>query len=958
MAHFTSVHFRCQGNLDFGRRLAVVGDHPSLGNWDINACHELQRISTVDDVWTSRTPASLPLKERREYRYVVLNDLGGFVQWHEDSIRHVEPTGQNMIVEDDYGYYREQYTAKSDAGVPPLHPIGPENAPSGTDSLCAIQKLHGLDVDPNATVYFVSSRLPIQVYRGADGVFAIRESNTPLTTTLWKIRKRCRNKMRFVGSCLIETDCDSSSNDVSGESSGGNFSESEKDELRILLLEHDCIPVFIPIDILSGALRFCKEHLWNLFYNIGLWNVDEQREFSWELWNAYVGMNQHYADLAATHGSEDDFFWVHDYKLLMVPHFITRRMKRANIGVFMHAMFPSSNLFLCSAVREAILRSMLCADLIGFQFFDYARHFLTCCKRLLGLDHSSRVGGMLGIEYNGRDVMILLSHSHIQPDLLEFMLDEQSVQELVSSFRAEWQDRFVIASVDRDIRLAGLFLKFKAFRKYLESYPVSRGKVLLVQYVCATDTLWECRREEVVKLLAIVDEINSAYGITHVVLEFNVCPERRFVLFAVADCLLDTSIRGGINMRALEYIYCRRGRSGSVILSEFVGFSKMLLSAIRVNPWHIESVVEALDRAMCYSSEERAEVALHDFEYVMSSDTVAWVDHFVREMHFARKRPDMLHLTWGFGNNYKTYSVPSTFQLLDKDLVLQRYHSSVRRLIMIDCEGTMCPSLWDIPPRSPQDCEQRIRFHLSPMESNVDNIRILSSNPLNIVVAISGRNRDCLETWFPDLPNLGLCAGYGYFYKIPFLTGGKWNCMVENVDDRWKVIALQIMEQYAHRTPGSYIENMDVMVVFQYHHSDPEFSATQSVELLTVLKQVMAPYPVDVQRTKWNVHVCLRGVNKGATLLNIAENYCRIYGDFDFILCVGDHRSDEEMFKALETLEHRVHGAATNIENARRNSGYISVTVGMKPTKAMYYVNDYTEVTDLLSALATFDNNV
>ncbi|GFE55578.1 trehalose-6-phosphate synthase [Babesia ovis] len=959
MPHYTAVHFRCRARLDFGQRLAVVGDHGALGNWDTSECHELQLSTVVDDVWNSRAPAHLPLKERREYRYVVLNDLGGFVRWHEDSVRHVEPTGNDMILEDDDGYYRSSCSAIFDSRSPQIHSTRLEKVPSGEASLQAIQELRGLDVDPTSTVYFVSLRLPIQVYRGADGSFAIRESNTPLTTTLWKIRKRFKNRMRFIGSCMIEYDHHKDGCEATSNSSCGVFSEEEKDELRTLLLPHDCIPVFIPKDVLTTFFRFCKEHLWNLFYNIGLWNIDEQREFSWDLWNAYVKVSQQYAEMAASHASEDDFFWVHDYKLLMAPHFITRRMKRANIGIFMHAMFPSSNLFLCSAVREALIRSMLCADLIGFQFFDYARHFLTCCKRLLGLDHSSRLGGMMGIDYNGRDVMILLSHSHIQPDLLESSLNEHhDVQDFANSFHAKWPGRFVFASLDRDIRLAGLFLKLKAFRKYLEDYPSVRGKVLLVQHICAADTLWECRHDEFAKLRSVVDDINATYGDTHVILEFNVSPERRYALFAITDCYLDTSIRGGINMRALEYIYCRRGKSACAILSEFVGFSKMLLSSIRVNPWHIERVVEAFDRALSFSFEERVEVCRRDFEYVMSSDTVAWVNHFVREMFCARKRPDMLHLTWGFGNTYKTYSVPNTFQLLDKDLVLQRYDGSTRRLILLDCEGTLCPSLWETPPRSPEDCEQRIRMQHSPLECNLESIRVLTANPLNVVVAISGRNSKCMEMWFPDLPNIGLCAGYGLYYKVPCLTGGEWRCMLDAVDDSWKDPALQIMEQYARRTPGSYIENMDVMVVFQYHHSDPEFCATQSVELCTVLKDIMSPYPVDVIWTKWNVHVCLRGINKGAALLNLVQNYSAIYGHPDFVLCVGDHRSDEEMFKALETIEHRVHGTNSSGESSRRQSSYISVAVGMKPTKAMYYVNDYTEVSDLLSALATFDRNV
>jgi len=37
-------------------------------------------------------------------------------------------------------------------------------------------------------------------------------------------------------------------------------------------------------------------------------------------------------------------------------------------------------------VRDELLRNILNADMVGFHMLEYARHFLTCCKRLLGLD--------------------------------------------------------------------------------------------------------------------------------------------------------------------------------------------------------------------------------------------------------------------------------------------------------------------------------------------------------------------------------------------------------------------------------------------------------------------------------------------------------------------------------------------------------------------------------------------
>lgn len=37
-------------------------------------------------------------------------------------------------------------------------------------------------------------------------------------------------------------------------------------------------------------------------------------------------------------------------------------------------------------MREELLRAVLKADLIGFHTYDYARHFVSACTRILGLE--------------------------------------------------------------------------------------------------------------------------------------------------------------------------------------------------------------------------------------------------------------------------------------------------------------------------------------------------------------------------------------------------------------------------------------------------------------------------------------------------------------------------------------------------------------------------------------------
>ena len=56
------------------------------------------------------------------------------------------------------------------------------------------------------------------------------------------------------------------------------------------------------------------------------------------------------------------------------------------VGFFLHTPFPSSEIYRTLPVREELLRAVLRADLIGFHTYDYARHFVSACTRILGLE--------------------------------------------------------------------------------------------------------------------------------------------------------------------------------------------------------------------------------------------------------------------------------------------------------------------------------------------------------------------------------------------------------------------------------------------------------------------------------------------------------------------------------------------------------------------------------------------
>ena len=56
------------------------------------------------------------------------------------------------------------------------------------------------------------------------------------------------------------------------------------------------------------------------------------------------------------------------------------------------------------------MKSLLCCDVIGFHLFEYARNFFTACRKILELYTINKKGGFLGIEYNGRTILLNVNH--------------------------------------------------------------------------------------------------------------------------------------------------------------------------------------------------------------------------------------------------------------------------------------------------------------------------------------------------------------------------------------------------------------------------------------------------------------------------------------------------------------------------------------------------------------------
>src|SRR5207249_12008872 len=98
--------------------------------------------------------------------------------------------------------------------------------------------------------------------------------------------------------------------------------------------------------------------------------------------------------------------------------------------------------------------------------------------------------------------------------------------------------------------------------------------------------------------------------------------------YRAADIMVVTPLRDGMNLVAKEFVACRNGDNGALVLSEFAGAARELRQAYLVNPYDIDGLKARLLEATNDSALNRArrmkQMRRHVFEY----DVDLWASSF------------------------------------------------------------------------------------------------------------------------------------------------------------------------------------------------------------------------------------------------------------------------------------------------------------------------------------------
>jgi len=670
-----------------------------------------------------------------------------------------------------------------------------------------------------------------------------------------------------------------------------------------LATEHDMLSVFCSDKDFDGHYsHFCKQILWPVFhYQIP--DNPKSKAYEDHSWKYYVNVNQAFADKIVKNWKRGDTIWVHDYHLLLVPGMVRRKLPEAKIGFFLHVAFPSSEVFRCLAVRKQLLEGMLGANLIGFQIHEYTRHFLQTCSRLLSAEAMPD-----GLQLEDRFVDTVSLPIGIDPISLHEHRQEAEVMKWVNIMRERYAGKKLIVARDKLDHVRGVRQKLLSYELFLNKNPEWRGKIVLIQVALSTSE----KSELDATVSDIVTRVNSSWANLAyqpvVYLKQDIDYAQYLALLSIADALMITSQREGMNLTSHEYLFCQDGligdkKHGSLILSEFTGTASLFGgNELSVNPWDYRACANAIQKALEMDAEEKERRWTKLYEAVSHHTGSHWFSELSSRLDRVYEEQLRRDQT----------SVPR----LSLPALAQQYNKTERRLFILDFEGTLVS--WGpvnkIIPVSPQ--------------RTLDVLGDLVLDDRNTIYVMSGRRPEELDRLFNRFPNLGLIAENGCFLKD--CGSEQWIEMADSAQIRtWKESVKNILTYYRERTPGAEIEERRCSLIFHYNSAeDYESALRQAADCASHIndaceEQRVHAIPLDscvlVEPIDWTKSTAAQKIFADLKA-NMGPDE-KHKSPVDFLMVVGDGREDEKVFKWANALgDDGVVGEVVTVSLGTRNT--------------------------------------
>ncbi|HWX33673.1 MAG TPA: trehalose-6-phosphate synthase [Steroidobacteraceae bacterium] len=375
-------------------------------------------------------------------------------------------------------------------------------------------------------------------------------------------------------------------------------------------------------------LEFANRVLWPVFhYRVNL------AEYGREQWATYGRVNEMFAERLASILRPDDLVWVHDYHMIPMGAALRRLGVDNPLGFFLHIPFPAPEVLTTLPVHDALVRSLFAYNLVGFQTGNDLQAFQDYVEREAG----GQAGDDGTIRAYGTSVRAARFPISVDPRVVAARAVRAASTRQATRLRDSVSGRRLIIGVDRLDYTKGLVHRLDAVERLLETRPQHRRGIVVLQIAPPSREDVPEYRQIRAELDARIGRINGRFAepdqlpLRYVNRRFR--QETLFGFYRASRVALVTPLRDGMNLVAKEFVASQDPEDpGVLILSRFAGAARELDTALIINPFDVDQIVDALDQALGMPVEERRARWEAMMSWLQEHDVHVWRESFLKAL--------------------------------------------------------------------------------------------------------------------------------------------------------------------------------------------------------------------------------------------------------------------------------------------------------------------------------------
>ncbi|MCC6599256.1 MAG: trehalose-phosphatase [Crocinitomicaceae bacterium] len=207
--------------------------------------------------------------------------------------------------------------------------------------------------------------------------------------------------------------------------------------------------------------------------------------------------------------------------------------------------------------------------------------------------------------------------------------------------------------------------------------------------------------------------------------------------------------------------------------------------------------------------------------------------------------------------------------------IVNKFRYAEKKLILLDYDGTLV-NLEPLPQNA------------IPSERLQNTLRKLINTKQTKVIILTGRTPHEIDKFIGNLP-ITIFAEHGALLK----DRGEWKKQITD-DGVWRNRIFSLMTQATFALPESFIEEKQYSLAWHYRNAESVNGYKLSRKLIHSAEKITVLNSLKIQDGNKIVEISAGEANKGKSVkYSIEQN------EYDCILCIGDDKTDEDMFDAL-----------------------------------------------------------